>query len=121
MNHEGSVQHLEFLTKEEKEVFKTAFEIDQNWIIELAANRTPFICQAQSLNIFIPADINKRDLHKIHYSAWKKGIKSTYYCRSKSLQRADKVSQQVKNDAIQLKINLTPATDNKHEECLACQ
>ncbi|RZI47244.1 ribonucleoside-diphosphate reductase subunit alpha [Rickettsiales endosymbiont of Peranema trichophorum] len=120
MNHEGSVQHLDFLTQDEKDVFKTAFEIDQRWIIELAADRTPFICQGQSLNIFIPADIDKRDLHMIHFSAWRSGIKSMYYLRSKSIQRADKVS--MKSDIVQLEMKLQPAPEvDKYDECLSCQ
>jgi len=89
---EGSVQHLDFLSADEKAVFKTAFELDQRWVIELAGDRAPFIDQAQSVNVFIPADIHKRDLHRIHFEAWKKGLKSLYYCRSKSLQRAEVVS-----------------------------
>ncbi len=123
----GSVQHLPFLTPHEKDVYKTALEIDQRWIIEHAADRTPFICQSQSINLFIPADVSKRDLHQIHYQAWKKGVKSLYYCRSLSIQRADNVSEKaVRPDeftgltaadtpAIQL-----PASTN-YEECLACQ
>lgn len=111
--HEGSVQHLPFLSQDEKDVFKTAFEIDQRWIIDLAADRTPFICQSQSLNLFLPADVHKRDLHMIHYLAWKKGVKSLYYCRSKSLQRAEKATT---IDPAQTKTE--PA---KYEECLACQ
>ena len=107
MNYEGSVNHLDFLTKDEKDVFKTAFEIKQSWLIEHAADRTPYINQAQSINLFIPADINKKDLSMLHYLAWKKGIKSLYYCRSKSLQRADKVS--------------IKGNDDLYEECLACQ
>ncbi|MEQ8369356.1 MAG: ribonucleoside-diphosphate reductase subunit alpha [Alphaproteobacteria bacterium] len=86
--NKGSVQHLDFLSQDEKDVFKTAFEIDQRWLIDLAADRAPFICQAQSLNIFLPADVHKRDLHQIHLRAWKKGVKSLYYCRSMSIQRA---------------------------------
>jgi len=85
----GSVQHLEFLSDEEKDVFKTAFELDQRWLIEHAADRTPFVCQSQSINVFLPADVHKRDLHQIHLLAWKKGVKSLYYCRSKSMQRAE--------------------------------
>ncbi len=85
----GSVQHLDSLSDFEKDVFKTAFEIDQYWLIEHAADRTPFICQSQSLNLFLQPDIHKRDLHNLHYKAWKKGIKSLYYCRSRSLQRAE--------------------------------
>src|SRR5579871_292844 len=85
----GSVQHLDILNEQEKAVFKTAFELDQRWVIELAADRTPFICQSQSLNVFIPANVHKRDLHQIHFQAWKKGVKSLYYCRSMSIQRAE--------------------------------
>jgi len=134
MNHEGSVQHLDFLSADEKDVFKTAFEIDQRWVIDLAADRTPYITQAQSLNIFIPADIHKRDLHMLHFAAWKKGVKSLYYCRSKSIQRADKVSSKSVMSAIQLEMKLTPplsenkgeakadaANSNDYDECLACQ
>ena len=81
--NQGSVSHLEFLTQDEKDTFKTAFEIDQRWIVELGADRTPHISQAQSINIFVPADIHKKELHAIHFQAWKKGLKSLYYCRSK--------------------------------------
>ena len=88
VEHEGSVQHLDCLTEDEKAVFRTAFEIDQRWIIELAADRAPFICQSQSINLFLPADIDKWDLHMLHWTAWKRGIKSLYYCRSKSISRA---------------------------------
>ena len=84
--NQGSVEHLDFLSQDEKDVFKTAFEIDQRWLIDHSADRTPYISQAQSLNVFIPADIHKKDLHQIHYQAWKKGLKSLYYCRSKSIQ-----------------------------------
>ncbi len=111
--HEGSVQHLDFLNETEKSVFKTAHEIDQRWLIEFAADRTPYICQSQSLNIFLNADIHKRDLHRIHLMAWEKGVKSLYYCRSKSLQRAEKSLD-----------NLTQIKEYKkidYEECLACQ
>ena len=89
----GSVQHLDFLDDQEKAVFKTAFELDQRWVIEHAADRTPYICQAQSVNIFLPANVHKRDLHQIHFQAWKKGMKSLYYCRSLSIQRADTISE----------------------------
>jgi ribonucleoside-diphosphate reductase alpha chain len=86
--HEGSVQHIEGLSDDEKSVFRTAFEIDQRWLIDLAADRTPFICQSQSLNLYIASDADKWDLHMLHWSAWKRGIKSLYYCRSKSVSRA---------------------------------
>ena len=76
--NQGSVSHLDFLTQEEKDVFKTAFELDQRWIVDLGADRTPHISQAQSINIFIPADTHKKNLHQIHFQAWKKGLKSLY-------------------------------------------
>ncbi len=111
--HEGSVQHLTFLTEHEKEIFKTAYEIDQNQLINLAADRSVFISQSQSLNIFIASNINKKYLHNIHYQAWKKGIKSLYYVRSTSIQRAEKVSE--KNN--ELKENITNyITPNKEPE-----
>jgi ribonucleoside-diphosphate reductase alpha chain len=116
--HEGSVQHLDFLDENEKLTFKTAYEMDQRWVIEHSADRAPFICQASSINLFLPANIHKRDLHLLHYMAWKKGVKSLYYCRSASLQRADKVSN--KNSGIQLEMSLKQQTST-YEECLACQ
>ncbi|HCK32809.1 MAG: ribonucleotide-diphosphate reductase subunit alpha [Micavibrio sp.] len=113
--NEGSVQHLEILTDEEKDVFKTAFEIDQRWLIEHAGDRADFICQAQSLNVFLPADVHKKDLHEIHYMAWKKGVKSLYYCRSKSIQRAESDASWKRSSAE------TPQEPPKYEECLSCQ
>jgi ribonucleoside-diphosphate reductase alpha chain len=128
----GSVQHLDFLTEQEKAVYKTAFELDQRWIIEHAADRTPFICQSQSVNIFLPANVHKRDLHEIHLMAWKRGVKSLYYCRSLSIQRADTVSDmpksvasapdmQMANDMAPLPLVAARAAATNYEECLACQ
>lgn len=114
--NEGSVQHLDCLTDDEKDIFRTAFEIDQRWLIEHAADRTPHVCQSQSLNIFLPADIHKRDLHQLHYQAWKKGIKSLYYCRSKSLQRAESTASA---SAPQAETRRPERVD--YDECLACQ
>ncbi len=124
--NEGSVQHLDFLSDEEKDVFKTAFEIDQRWLIEHAGDRTPFICQAQSLNVFLPANVNKADLHKIHWDAWAKGVKSLYYCRSKSIQRAESAASwhrtKQANDKEAQQLELGSAEEpKKYEECLACQ
>ena len=110
----GSVQHLDFLDEKEKGVFKTAFEIDQRWIIELAADRTKHICQSQSLNIFLPADISKKALHMLHYTAWKKGVKSLYYCRSKSIQRAEVINNKFTG-------SVDDNVYNHYEECLSCQ
>jgi ribonucleoside-diphosphate reductase alpha chain len=115
----GSVQHLDFLTAEEKDVFKTSFEIDQRWLIELAADRTPYIDQATSLNLFIPADVDKWDLLMLHYRAWELGIKSLYYLRSKSVQRAGFAGGvEADNTAEPAKYELA-TTD--YDECLACQ
>ncbi|QOC22433.1 ribonucleoside-diphosphate reductase subunit alpha [Wenzhouxiangella sp. AB-CW3] len=116
LEHEGSVQHLDCLDEDEKLVFRTAFEIDQRWIIELAADRAPLICQSQSLNLFLPGNIDKWDLHMLHWSAWKRGIKSLYYCRSKAIQRAGFAGQL---GAAEHTGGQQPATD--YEECLACQ
>jgi len=120
--NQGSVSHLDFLTDLEKDVFKTAFELDQKWVIELGADRTPYISQAQSINIFLPADVHKKELHQIHFQAWKKGLKSLYYCRSKSIQRAENV-----NGGLSADITKNVYSQNKldeeidEEECLSCQ
>jgi len=117
LENEGSVQHLTFLSDHEKDVFKTAFEIDQRWIVELAADRTPLICQSQSLNIFLPGDADKWDLHMLHWRAWELGVKSLYYCRSKSVQRA----QFAGGEELKSPIDLAPKERLDYDECLACQ
>jgi ribonucleoside-diphosphate reductase alpha chain len=133
----GSVQHLDFLSEQEKAVFKTAFELDQRWIVEHAADRAPYICQSQSVNLFLPANVHKRDLHQIHLMAWKRGVKSLYYCRSLSIQRADAVSEAaVRPEEFSAVTAGVPANDvpplplvaaaagadaANYEECLACQ
>ncbi|MDA7837267.1 ribonucleoside-diphosphate reductase subunit alpha [Candidatus Pelagibacter sp.] len=121
--NQGSVSHLDFLTDLEKDVFKTAFELDQRWIIELSGDRTPYISQAQSINLFVPADIHKRELHKIHFDAWKKGLKSLYYCRSKSIQRAENVNDTKATDVTANVYKSKPQTTEQpeYEECLSCQ
>ena len=122
--NQGSVSHLDFLTAEEKDTFKTAFEIDQRWIVELGADRTPHISQAQSINIFIPADIHKKDLHNLHFQAWKKGLKSLYYCRSKSIQRAENVNKGTSTDVTKNVYSQGQESNNEsnnYEECLSCQ
>src|SRR3546814_4106959 len=125
---------LDFLSDDEKDVFKTAFELDQRWLIVHAGDRAGFICQAQSLNVFVPADVHKRDLHQIHFQAWKKGVKSLYYCRSKSIQRAEsaipmtptatvphlgKIASKDITGGVTGGVTVEPVTD--YEECLACQ
>ena len=116
LEHEGSVQHLDCLDADEKATYRTAFEIDQRWVIELAADRAPMICQSQSLNLFLPGDIDKWDLHMLHYTAWQRGIKSLYYCRSKAIQRAGFAG---KLEAAESASVQQGPTD--YEECLACQ
>ena len=118
----GSVQHLDFLTDEEKAAYKTSFEIDQRWLLEFAADRAPFIDQAQSLNLFIPADVDKWDLMMLHFQAWEKGIKSLYYLRSKSVQRAGFAGGvEADNTADPAKYELTAGESTDYDECLACQ
>jgi ribonucleoside-diphosphate reductase alpha chain len=119
----GSVQHLDFLSPEEKDTFKTAFEIDQRWLLELAGDRTPYIDQAQSLNLFIPADVEKWDLLMLHFRAWELGIKSLYYLRSKSIQRAGFVGEIA--GGVEADNTLDPkrieVEVKDYDECLACQ
>ena len=123
--NQGSVSHLNFLTQDEKDVFKTAFELDQRWLVDLSADRTPHISQAQSINLFLPADVHKKDLHQIHFQAWKKGLKSLYYCRSKSIQRAENVndanSTDISANVYKSKKSQNQEDENKYEECLSCQ
>ncbi|WP_416194274.1 ribonucleoside-diphosphate reductase subunit alpha [Sphingomonas mollis] len=115
----GSVQHLDFLSVEEKDCYKTSFEIDQRWLLELAGDRTPYIDQAQSLNLFIPADVEKWDLLMLHFRAWELGIKSLYYLRSKSVQRAGFAGGVETDNTIAKPKYELESTD--YDECLACQ
>jgi len=119
--NQGSVSHLDFLNKEEKNVFKTAFELDQKWIVELGADRTPHISQAQSINLFLPADVHKKELHQIHFQAWKKGLKSLYYCRSKSIQRAENINSGSTTDVEANVYKNKENQDPEYDECLSCQ
>jgi ribonucleoside-diphosphate reductase alpha chain len=111
LKHDGSVQHLEGLSDLHKDVFKTAFEIDQRWIIDLAADRTGDICQSQSVNLFLPPDIHKQALHDLHWRAWLSGVKSLYYVRSKSIQRATNTVMD----------GYLAGVIEEGDECLACQ
>ncbi|WP_183924347.1 ribonucleoside-diphosphate reductase subunit alpha [Sphingomonas sp. BK069] len=125
LEHGGSVQHLDFLSQEEKDCYKTSFEIDQRWLLELAGDRTPYIDQAQSLNLFIPADVEKWDLLMLHFRAWELGIKSLYYLRSKSVQRAGFAGAEgqggVEADNTLDKPQFSLAESTDYDECLACQ
>ncbi len=110
VTNKGSCQHLEFLTEDEKEVFKTAVEINQSWVVEHAAARQEYICQSQSLNLFFPPDVNKGDLHNAHMLAWAKNLKTLYYLRSEAISRADNVSNKIKREII-----------FEQQDCLSCE
>ncbi len=118
LENEGSVQHLDFLSQDDKDVYKTAFELDQRWVVELAADRTPEICQSQSVNIFLPGDVDKWDLHMLHWQAWERGVKSLYYLRSKSVQRASYAGAEF---AVEPTGGFDVVEKTDYEECLACQ
>jgi ribonucleoside-diphosphate reductase alpha chain len=110
VTNKGSVQHLDFLTETEKEVFKTAVEINQSWIIEHASERQKYICQAQSVNLFFAPDVQKKELHNIHMLAWAKNMKTLYYLRSEAISRADNVSNKIKREII-----------FEQSDCLSCE
>jgi len=118
MANDGSVQHLKFLSDVEKDVFKTAMEIDQRWIIEHAADRQQHIDQSQSVNVFFRPTSNIMYLHAVHFMAWKRKMKTLYYCRSEKIGKADKVANKIERNIIQ-EIDLQAIADG--EECLACQ
>jgi len=120
LEHEGSVQHLNTLTQAEKDTFKTAFEIDQRWVVEFSADRSPYICQGQSINLFIPSDVDKWDLMMLHWRAWESGVKSLYYLRSKSVQRAAFAGVEADNTR-QWPEKQLGGNRTDYEECLACQ
>lgn len=115
---DGSVQHLSMLDDHTKDVFKTAMEIDQRWLIEHAADRQEYIDQAQSLNVFFRPTTNIKYLHAVHFLAWKRGLKTLYYCRSEKIARADKVSKRIEREIIQ-EIDLKQIVEG--ETCLACE
>jgi len=110
ITNKGSCQHLDFLTEEEKEIFKTAVEINQAWVVEHASMRQQYVCQSQSVNLFFPPDVNKADLHNIHMLAWAKNMKTLYYLRSEAISRADNVSNKVKREII-----------FEQSDCLSCE
>lgn len=118
ISNDGSVQHLDILDEYQKAVFKTANEIDQRWVVEMAADRAPLIDQGQSINLFFRPDVNVKYLHAVHFMAWKHGVKALYYCRSDKLRKADKVSQKIERKIIE-EIDMTKLAEG--DECLACQ
>ena len=117
--HDGSVEHLEAIPKHTRDVFKTAQELDQRWIIELAADRQQFIDQGQSVNLFFPADVSIAYLHACHFLAWKKGLKSLYYCRSDKLRKADRIGVALERRRIEEDINMREVLEDS--TCLACE
>jgi ribonucleoside-diphosphate reductase alpha chain len=116
--NDGSVQHLDWMDENTKEVFKTSMEIDQRWVIEHAADRQVYIDQAQSLNVFFRPDSHIKYIHAIHFLAWKKGVKTLYYCRSEKLAKADKVSKRIERDVIK-EIDMTAIAEGN--DCIACE
>ena len=116
--NDGSVQHLDILDENQKAVFKTSMEIDQRWVIDLAADRQVYIDQAQSLNLFFRPDVNIKYLHAIHFMAWKKGLKTLYYCRSEKIGKADKVSKRIERQVIK-EIDMTQIAQGN--DCIACE
>jgi ribonucleoside-diphosphate reductase alpha chain len=118
ISNDGSAQHLEFLSDWEREVFKTSMELNQRWVVQHAADRTPFIDQGQSLNLFFLPNANIKYVHAVHFEAWKTGLKTLYYCRSEKIGKADKLHKKIQRDIIE-EIDLKAIAEG--EECLACQ
>jgi ribonucleoside-diphosphate reductase alpha chain len=116
--NDGSVQHLDWMDEDTKAVFKTSMEIDQRWVIEHAADRQVYIDQAQSLNVFFRPDSHLKYIHAIHFLAWKKGVKTLYYCRSEKLAKADKVSKRIERDVIK-ELDMTALAEGN--DCIACE
>ena len=116
--NDGSVQHLEFLDDWTKDVFKTSMEIDQRWVIELAGDRQQYIDQAQSLNLFFRPDAHIKYIHAIHFMAWKKGLKTLYYCRSEKIGKADKVAKKIEREVIK-ELDMTQIAQGN--DCIACE
>jgi ribonucleoside-diphosphate reductase alpha chain len=119
ISNDGSVQHLDWLDDYTKDVYKTAPELDQRWVIELAGDRQQFVDQGQSVNIFFRPDVGIKYLHAVHFQAWKQGLKSLYYCRSDKLRKADRVGQKVERKKIEDEINLKELAEGN--TCLACE
>ena len=117
--NDGSANHLDILTDDEKEVFKTAMEIDQRWVVQHAADRQEYIDQAQSLNVFFRPDSSIKYIHAVHFQAWKQGLKTMYYCRSEKIGKADKVFRKIEREIIK-EIDLK-ALAKDDEVCLACE
>jgi ribonucleoside-diphosphate reductase alpha chain len=117
--HDGSIQHSDLFDAHTKDVFKTAMEIDQQHIIDLAADRQPHIDQAQSVNVFTKPNVTTKVLHDIHFNAWKQELKTLYYLRSEKLKSTEKISKTIKRVKIDEQSPTTEAVDST--ECIACQ
>jgi ribonucleoside-diphosphate reductase alpha chain len=118
ISNEGSVQHLDFLTEQERQVFRTAFELDQAWVVEHAAKRQEFICQGQSVNLFFPSGSPKPYVNAVHIKAWKEGLKGLYYLRTNAGVSADKVGASVERNALK---DFESDNDDAGDECMSCQ
>ena len=118
INNDGSIQHMDIFSEDEKEVFKTAMELDQRWIVDLAADRQQYIDQTQSVNLFFRPDAGIKYIHAVHFMAWKHKIPTLYYCRSDSLRKSDKISKQIERNIIE-EINIVDLIEGS--ECLACE
>ena len=116
--NDGSVQHLDWMDEHTKEVFKTSMEIDQRWVIEHAADRQEYIDQAQSINLFFRPDSHIKYIHSVHFLAWKKKLKTLYYCRSEKIGKADKVSKKVEREIIK---ELDFSQIVQGNDCIACE
>jgi len=116
--NDGSCQHLDILSEAERDIFKTSMEIDQRWVIDLAADRQAYIDQAQSLNLFFRPDAHIKYIHAIHFMAWKKGLKTLYYCRSEKIGKADKVAKKIEREVIK-ELDMTQIAQGN--DCIACE
>lgn len=130
IGNNGSVQHLEFLSDHEKDVFKTAIEIDQNAIVRLGGQRAKYICQSQSLNVFFPAGVDKGYLHDVHYNAWKEGNKSLYYLRTETSNKTEVLSEKIEQNTMKDYAETPSGQDllegvtaefASQEDCVSCQ
>jgi ribonucleoside-diphosphate reductase alpha chain len=110
ISNRGSVESLDFLNAQERNIFKTAIEVDQAWLVDLASERQKYICQSQSLNLFFPPDVNVRRLNNVHKRAWYKKLKTLYYCRSEAIKRAENIS-----------IKIERKVREDHDDCVMCQ
>ena len=114
----GSVQHLDFLSDHLKAVFRTAIELNQDWVVYLAGSRQQYLCQGQSLNVFFPAGASKAYLHTVHYNAWKYGCKGMYYLRTETSNRAENVASKVERERL---VEFAETQSQEQDECVACQ